>query len=156
MKLERLETETILPISLNEAWDFFSVPDNLNEITPDDMSFSIESKSVQGAAYPGMIITYTVRPLLNIPLYWVTEITQVVEKKRFIDEQRFGPYAFWHHEHHFEEIPEGVKMTDILYYKVPFGWLGTLVNKLLVRQKVQGIFTFREGKLKTLFPGERK
>jgi ligand-binding SRPBCC domain-containing protein len=156
MKLEKLKTETFLPISLDEAWDFFSVPDNLNEITPEDMSFAIESKSQDGPAYAGMIITYTVKPLLNIPMYWVTEITQVEEKKMFIDEQRFGPYAFWHHEHHFESVPGGVKMTDVLYYKVPFGLLGTLVNSIMVRKKVQGIFSFREEKLKDLFPGERK
>jgi len=152
MKVEKLDTSLDLPISLEQAWAFFSVPDNLNRITPSSMSFAIESKSKSGPAYPGMLIAYTVKPLLQIPLYWVTEITQVKEKAFFIDEQRIGPYAMWHHEHHFEAIEGGVRMRDILHYKVPFGPLGTFINWLFIRKKVRDIFKFRSSELSQIFP----
>ena len=93
--------------------------------------------------YPGLFIEYTVSPLLGIPMTWVTEITHVAEGEYFVDEQRVGPYAIWHHEHFFESIPGGVKMTDVVHYKVPFGILGTLVHPFIVRPKLEQIFSYR-------------
>lgn len=151
MKMHRISTEQILPISLDEAWDFFSTPDNLNEITPEDMSFKILSGSGE-RTFAGQIISYKVRPLFNIPLSWVTEIVQVVEGKYFIDEQRFGPYKFWHHRHHFEAHPDGVLMKDTLHYVLPFGILGEIMGSIFIHDKVKGIFSYREEKLKQLFP----
>ena len=116
------------------------------------MGFDITSGNQDEKIYPGMIITYTVNPLLNIPMKWMTEITQVSPKSYFIDEQRSGPYKIWHHEHHFKKIEGGVEMTDILHYKVPLGFLGNIAEKLLVRKKVQEIFDFRKKKLDKLFP----
>ena len=101
--------------------------------------------------YPGMIITYKVSPLLGIKLNWMTEITQVREHQYFVDEQRVGPYALWHHEHHFKEIKGGVHMTDILNYAVPYGFIGTLANKILVRKEIDKIFNYREKAINELF-----
>jgi len=152
MKSYQLLFKQNLPISLVEAWDFFSSPLNLEEITPDEMAFIVTSKLDKNTKmYPGMIITYKVSPIFGIKLNWMTEITQVEEGKYFIDEQRFGPFSFWHHQHHFKAIDGGVEMTDILTYGLPLGFLGTIAHKLLVGKKIKSIFKFREEKVKELF-----
>jgi ligand-binding SRPBCC domain-containing protein len=140
--MKRLYSQQWLPISLDEAWDFFSSPKNLNEITPEDMVFEIKS-DVPEKMYPGMFIMYSIRPMFNIPMNWVTEITHVSDRKFFVDEQRVGPYHIWHHEHHFEEKDGGVLMTDILHYNVGMSFLGWIASKLFVDKKVQGIFDYR-------------
>ena len=133
-----------LPISLEEAWSFFSNPANLKEITPAKMGFVVTSKHSGETMYAGQIIRYIVKPVLGIPLKWCTEITHVEDKKYFIDEQRFGPYAFWHHQHHFTAIEGGVLMEDILNYKVPLGFLGDIVDAVFVHNEVKGIFEYRK------------
>ena len=133
-----------LPVSLQDAWAFFSSPGNLKEITPAYMGFDIHSDPEDLVRmYPGQIITYTVRPVLNIPLFWMTEITQVKEGAYFIDEQRVGPYAIWHHQHHFTPIAGGVEMTDLVHYRLPFGWLGQLLHWIFVRRQLETIFDYR-------------
>ena len=154
MKIYRLESKQKLPISLNEAWDFFSDPKNLKTITPDYMGF----KTLSGDGrkmFPGQIIQYIVTPVLGIPMKWVTEITHVQDKKYFVDEQRFGPYALWHHKHFFTEIEGGIEMEDIVDYKVPMGFIGQLVHPFLVKPKLNEIFGYRTKKLIELF-GEFK
>lgn len=146
-KLERVQT---LPITLDEAWLFFSNPKNLQAITPAFMRFKI-TDTYGEVMYPGQLIEYRVRPLLGIPLYWLTEITHVKDRAYFIDEQRFGPYAFWHHQHLFKEVEGGVEMVDLLHYKIGYYFLGDIANKLLVQQKVAGIFDYRERKIKDMF-----
>ena len=128
---------------MDEAWDFFSSPANLQKITPEKLGFKIVSKHHGEKMYAGQIIEYYVKPLFGIPLYWMTEITHVVDKKYFIDEQRFGPYTMWHHQHHFKETPEGIEMTDIVHYKLPLGILGDLANYLFVKKQLKGIFDYR-------------
>lgn len=142
-KVYTLHTEQYIPISLHEAWDFFSSPANLAKITPAHMGFNIISKFHGSKMYPGQIIEYTVQPLLGIPMYWMTEITHVQEAAYFVDEQRFGPYSLWHHQHHFTEVAGGVKMEDIVHYKIPFGILGDIANVLFVQKQLKGIFDFR-------------
>lgn len=143
-KVYSLKSVQELPIPLEKAWTFFSSPANLKDITPPSLGFNIISKYQGETMYEGQIIEYTVKPLLGIPVYWMTEITHVEPKKYFIDEQRFGPYSFWHHQHHFKEIPNGVEMTDIVHYKIPFWFLGDIANSLFVRKQLEGIFDFRE------------
>ncbi|MEO8583323.1 MAG: SRPBCC family protein, partial [Flavitalea sp.] len=140
-----------IPITVKEAWDFFSSPANLPKITPSSLSFNIISKHHGEAMYPGQIIEYTVAPVAGIKLYWMTEITHVQPMLFFIDEQRYGPYSMWHHEHHFKEIMGGVEMTDIVLYKNPFGILGNMMNPLLVKPKLKEIFSFRFNKVVELF-----
>lgn len=101
--------------------------------------------------FAGQIITYKVRPVAGLWLDWVTEITHVGDKEFFVDEQRFGPYAFWHHKHFLQETPDGILMCDEVHYKIPLGILGRLANKLFVRKKLEGIFNYRYRKLEELF-----
>ena len=147
-----LQTKQKLPISLAEAWDFFSTPKNLQKITPEYLGFKILSKpDFLEKAYAGQIIHYKVHPLLGIPLHWVTEIKHVEDQSFFVDEQRFGPYAFWHHQHHFKAVEGGVEMVDLIHYKLPLGILGRLANFIFVRRQLEGIFTFRTQRLVELF-----
>lgn len=129
--------------SLDEIWEFISSPRNLKEITPDYMGFDITSKDTPEVMYPGLIITYKVSPLLGIKTDWMTEITQVRDKEFFIDEQRVGPYKLWHHQHFVEEIEGGILMRDIVTYAPPFGFLGALMNRLVIRKKLEEIFDYR-------------
>ncbi len=146
----RIERTQVLPISLEEAWAFFSSPKNLAKITPKELGFVVHG-NVPEVMYPGLFIEYTVSPLLGIPMRWVTEITHVREGSYFVDEQRVGPYAIWHHEHFFESVPGGVKMTDVVHYKVPLGILGNLVHPWLVRPKLEQIFSYRWAANERLF-----
>jgi len=134
MAAHSIKTVQKLPVSLEKAWDFFSNPANLQLLTPESMGFTVISKHHGDTMYAGQIIEYTVRPVFNIPLYWMTEITQVKDKEYFIDEQRFGPYSLWHHQHHFKAIPGGVEMTDIVHYKNPFWVMGKIANALFVKR----------------------
>lgn len=131
-----------LPISLQEAWRFFSDPRNLPRITPPSLGLEVTS-DLPGEMYPGMIITYRVRPIPWISVGWVTEITHVRTPSLFVDEQRFGPYRFWHHEHHFREVEGGVEMEDIVHYALPFGTIGRVFGGPLVRRRLEQIFAFR-------------
>lgn len=152
MKTYRLEFTQKLPVDLDTAWDFFSSPMNLAEITPQDMTFDVTSPNmVNTKMYPGLIITYKVSPLLGIKLNWVTEITHVKDKEYFIDEQRFGPFAFWHHQHHFEKVDGGVLMHDILHYSIGWGPIGLMANAIIVNNKINEIFKFRSQKVQELF-----
>ncbi|MBP6374663.1 MAG: SRPBCC family protein [Flavobacterium sp.] len=150
MKLYQLKSKQFLPISLDEAWLFLSDPRNLKTITPDYMGFEI-CDGADRPMYQGQIIQYIVTPVLGIKTKWVTEITHVVDRAFFVDEQRFGPYAFWHHKHFLKEVPGGVEMEDIIDYKIPFGLLGQLVHPILVKPKLNEIFNYRTQKLTELF-----
>ncbi len=148
--MKKLVSVQKLPITLDKAWDFFSSPKNLNEITPDDMTFRITSE-VPEKMYEGMFITYKISPFLGIQLDWCTEITHIKDRAFFVDEQRKGPYNIWHHEHHFKEIDGGVEMTDILNYDIGKGPLGPIAGLIFVDAKVKGIFDYRFEKLIEIF-----
>lgn len=154
MKIYTLHTKLNLPVSLEKAWEFLSNPKNLKTITPDYMGFTILS-GAEKPMFPGQIIQYVVTPVLGIPTKWVTEITHVQDKEYFVDEQRFGPYALWHHKHFLKVIPGGVEMEDIVDYKLPLGVIGQLVHPILVKPKLKEIFDYRQQKLIELF-GEYK
>ena len=151
MKLYQLKTSQKLPISLETAWKFFSNPANLSQITPPWLNFEVRTKLPE-KMYAGMIVTYFVRPLLNIPQTWVTEITHVNELNYFVDEQRFGPYKMWHHEHIFRPSEDGgVVMEDIVSYVVPFGFIGRIVNSIIISKKIDEIFKYRKEVLVKIF-----
>jgi ligand-binding SRPBCC domain-containing protein len=140
-----------IPVSLDEAWNFFSHPKNLAVMTPDYLNLKFTNELYGEEMYAGQVMTYNVKPLLGIPMFWMTEITHVKDREYFIDEQRFGPYSLWHHQHHFTEIPGGVQMTDLIHYKVP-GWiLGDLANSLLIKRQLEGIFEFRFKRVEEVF-----
>jgi ligand-binding SRPBCC domain-containing protein len=152
MSVYTIRREQRLPISLEKAWQFFSSPKNLSNITPAYMRFKILSDpEFLEQAYPGQIITYTVRPILGIPLFWMTEITHVEKERFFVDDQRVGPYRIWHHQHHFEAIPGGVKMIDLIHYQLPLGFLGTIAYHLFVRKQLEDVFDYRYQKLEEVF-----
>lgn len=150
MKVYTLHTTQKLPISLEEAWQFLSDPKNLKTITPPYMGFHIVSGDKR-RMYPGQIIEYVVTPVLGIKTQWVTEITHVVDRDYFVDEQRFGPYSLWHHKHFLKEVEGGVEMEDLIHYKIPMGWLGQLIHPILVKPKLEEIFNYRREKLIALF-----
>ena len=150
MRVFQIKQVQVLPIALAEAWTFFCDPRNLGTITPDWLCFDIRSEAPP-YMYPGCIIEYRIRALAGLPMTWVTEITHVAAPHSFVDEQRFGPYRFWHHQHHFRAVGEGVEMTDIVHYAMPYGVLGLAVLKLVVAKRLQRIFEFRRQKLIELF-----
>ncbi|MGA0414975.1 MAG: SRPBCC family protein [Flavobacteriaceae bacterium] len=150
MKIYTLHTLQKLPISREKAWEFLSDPRNLKTITPDYMGFSI-LRGADRVMYPGQLIQYIVTPIAGIPTKWVTEITHVKEGSYFVDEQRFGPYALWHHKHFIKPIPGGIEMEDIVDYKIPFGILGQWLHPVLVKPKLDEIFAYRKNKLEELF-----
>ncbi|MEP7093051.1 MAG: SRPBCC family protein [Flavobacterium sp.] len=151
MKLYKIEAIQHLNATIEECWNFFSSPKNLQTITPDNMSFEIQDFDGK-RMYPGQIITYTLKPLFGIKINWVTIITVAKENQYFVDEQRFGPYALWHHKHFFEPTENGgTKMTDIVHYAIPFGYLGRMINKLAVNKKINELFDFRRTKIEELF-----
>ena len=149
-----LTAKQTIDVSLEKAWGFFSSPENLEKITPPHMGFKITTK-VDKRAYAGQIITYKVGILPGIKLSWVTEITQVKDKEFFIDEQRFGPYAMWHHEHWFKELPNGkTLMEDKISYKIPFGILGHFAQLIFIKKQLKEIFEHRFVTLEKLFNGK--
>lgn len=156
MPVHTFERTQIIHASLVEAWDFFSSPRNLERITPKSLDFHILSELPE-KMYPGMMIRYRVRPLLGIPVIWVTEITHVRDGVFFIDEQRVGPYRMWHHEHHFRDLGDGrIEMLDRVTYQLPFGWLSEPVHALVVKGELARIFDYRVKAVDEIFPASAK
>lgn len=149
MAIHSIKAVQRLPVGKDEAWAFFSDPGNLAAITPAALDFRVTSKYHGEEVYAGQIITYVVKPLWGIPLRWATEITHMEVGRYFVDEQRFGPYALWHHQHHFSPVMGGTEMVDIVHYKLPFGVLGGVALPL-VRKKLREIFEFRFFKTEAL------
>ena len=147
----QIKRDLFIKSNINEIWSFASNPYNLEKITPKYMSFKIKTPDLSEKIYPGMIIEYTVSPILNIPFNWVTEITHIKEKSIFIDEQRFGPYKMWHHEHRFIEQKNGIIMKDIVSYIPPFNFIGHISNTLFIQKKLKEIFDYRENVINQLF-----
>jgi ligand-binding SRPBCC domain-containing protein len=147
MKLHLLEAEQKVPTTPQRAWDFFSDASNLEKITPPSLGFQVTSRRPE-RMYAGMIVTYRVRPLFGVPVRWVTEITHVDEPRVFVDEQRFGPYRFWHHQHLFREIPGGVEVRDMVHYALP---AGAGAAKWIVAPRLDEIFGYRRRVLEETF-----
>lgn len=150
MKIYTLTKTQNLPLGLKEVWEFFSHPGNLELMTPPGLNLKPLSP-IPDRMYPGMIIVYRVRPFAGIGVNWVTEITQVNEPHFFVDEQRFGAYKFWHHEHRFREIPGGVIVEDTVHYALPLDPLSRIVHYLVVKKRLAEIFDYRRKRLEELF-----
>ena len=152
MAVHTLHTKQIIRATRQEAWDFFSNPRNLAKITPPELGFEILTPDLPPCMRHGMMIAYRVRPLLGIGMTWLSEITLVEEGVRFVDEQRVGPYAVWHHEHEFHDLGDGrIEMEDRATYVLPFGPLGELVHGMLVKPQLERIFAYRERAVKERF-----
>lgn len=150
MKVYKKESVQHINASLKECWSFFSNPKNLQIITPKSMGFEVTDYDDK-LIYAGQIIQYKITPLLGIKLNWMTEITVVKENSYFIDEQRFGPYTLWHHKHFFEATANGTQMTDIVHYALPLGFIGRIMNALVVRNELKTIFEYRHKKVEEIF-----
>lgn len=151
----RLETTQLVNASLAEVWDFISSPKNLKHITPEHMGFDIITPNLPEKMYPGMVIEYIVKPVLGIPMHWLTEITHVQDHTYFVDEQRSGPYSLWHHQHHIKETPNGILMTDIVHYIPPMGFLGSIANAVFIKNQLKQIFDFRTVAVEKRFPPKK-
>jgi ligand-binding SRPBCC domain-containing protein len=150
MRLHRFTATQFLPVDLETAWGFFSDPRNLQTMTPPWLNLVPTSKVPQGM-HPGLIVSYQVKPALGVPLTWVTEITHVVDRQLFVDEQRYGPYRFWHHQHHFREVAGGTEACDVLHYALPLGLVGDLAGGALVTRRIDEIFVYRRQALERRF-----
>jgi len=146
-----LTRQQLLGTTLEEAWRFFTDPYNLARITPPWLGFEVTDAPAV-PVHPGAIITYRIRPLGPLPVHWTTEITQFEKPRLFVDEQRFGPYRFWHHLHRFEAAEGGVHMSDLVHYRLYGGPLSRPLNRNLVRPRLEAIFTYRHQVLGDLFP----
>jgi ligand-binding SRPBCC domain-containing protein len=151
MAFYQLNKTQKVPATIDEIWDFISSPANLKKITPPYMGFDITSAFLPPKIYPGMIISYKVSPVFGIKMTWVAEITHMKEKEYFVDEQRIGPYAMWHHEHKIEAIEGGVLMTDIVSYRPPLGFLGAIANSVLIKKQLREIFDYRRVAMEKMF-----
>lgn len=148
--IHTLHREQTIPTPLNQVWAYFATPRNLNEMTPPDMDFEFIAGGDE-PMYAGQVIEYKVAILPGLRVRWLTQITHVREKEMFIDEQRIGPYRLWIHEHRFQPVDGGVRMTDHVTYALPFGLLGDLVHALFIRRRLAYIFNFRRQEVEALF-----
>jgi ligand-binding SRPBCC domain-containing protein len=150
--LHKIQRKQLVRSDIDKVWKFFSDPANLDLITPDFMNFRILGEKDQlSEMYPGQIIEYYVTPFAGMRMHWVTEITHVVDRKYFVDQQRKGPYSLWHHEHFFKEVGGGVEMTDIVHYQVPFGIFGKIINALVIEKRLNTVFNYRFSKIEEIF-----
>jgi len=151
MIVHELKRKQIVNATIDEVWDFFSSPENLDALTPSEMRFDIITPRPLDNMHEGQLIDYIVAPILGIPLKWRTEIIEVVPKVKFIDLQIKGPYKLWHHTHLFKDLGDKVEMTDIVKYALPMGPLGNLAHPVFVKSKLESIFDFRYKKVEELF-----
>jgi len=151
-RVRKIERSQTIPVNLERAWDFFSSPLNLRQITPPELDFVVVSQ-VPEKIYPGLMIEYRVRPLFGLRMPWLTEITQVRAPHYFVDEQRLGPYRLWHHEHFFESTSDGsgTIVRDLVHYIIPFSPLSELAHPLLVAPQLKKIFDYRARRLEQFF-----
>lgn len=152
----QLYREQQLNCDIETAWEFFSSPFNLSKITPKDMAFTVTSDLSNQPIYEGMEIEYTVSPIFKIPLKWKTKITEVKFQECFTDIQVKGPYKYWCHFHEFEANEKGVLIKDTVDYQLPFGFIGTIAHRLLVRKKIEAIFSYRYRILEDKFNQKRQ
>jgi ligand-binding SRPBCC domain-containing protein len=149
MKLYQLERTQILPVSQNQAWQFFSQPRNLPDITPPWLGFRITCSADENL-HAGQVFSYRLKPIFGIPATWISEITHVHEPDYFIDEQRFGPYRFWHHRHIFKPVDSGTLIHDVVHYAIGWGMFGQWVQRLIVAPRLERIFNYRQEKLEQI------
>jgi ligand-binding SRPBCC domain-containing protein len=156
MAFYQFQRSQFIQSSLHDVWNFIATPGNLNKITPPSMSFDILTPNLPSQMYEGMIIHYRVKPLPFYYTEWVTEITKIKHGEYFVDEQRIGPYKFWHHEHRLQQSHQGVKMTDIVSYQLPLGILGQLGNQVIIKSRLKDIFEYREKAISDFFAKYRE
>ena len=143
MNIYQLYRQQALKLSRQEAWDFFSSPYYLNQITPDFFNVEITSK-VPAKIYAGLLISYKMKAVFGMPMAWLSEVSQCDEPQRFVYQQAIGPFKFWSHEVRLSEADDHILMEDIVFYAMPWGWLGQVLHTLLIGKKLQQIFDTRQ------------
>ncbi len=151
MAIYNLFFEQKIPQPVEVVWDFIADPRNLRLITPPDMHMEIISQNLPSVIHPGLIISYTLRPLFGIKTLWLTEIKHLKEQEYFVDEQRAGPYKLWHHLHKLTPFEDHVLMSDVVTYQPPYGVFGSLVNTFFIRKRLSHIFEYRRDTLERKF-----
>jgi ligand-binding SRPBCC domain-containing protein len=154
MKVYTLIRKQVLPITMEQAWDFFSSPKNLSQITPAYMQFQILHRSGGEKMHAGQIIRYKLFVLPYLPMSWTTEITHVENLLSFVDVQQSGPYQMWQHQHRFRKVSNGVEISDEVKYALPFGIIGRFAHLLFVRRQLDIIFDYRFKVLEEIFEKE--
>lgn len=149
MTRRRLTTAIEVPAPLDEVFPFFSNPQNLGLLTPEDFKFQI-TQALPAEMRAGMKIHYRVR-VLRIPLRWTSEIPLWEPPHRFVDVQLRGPYRHWRHLHEFHETKAGTRITDTVDYAVPAWIFEGLVHRLFVRPDLARIFQYRLEQIAVLF-----
>jgi ligand-binding SRPBCC domain-containing protein len=150
MKIYTIDRKQLLLETPENVWSFFSDPHNLSKLTPPSLNLVVSGETPH-QIHSGMIITYRIRAIAGIPANWVTEISHVINQRLFVDEQRFGPYRFWHHQHHFLETDNGIEVRDLVHYSLPLGPLGRFVHAVLVKARLKEIFDYRVDAIETTF-----
>jgi ligand-binding SRPBCC domain-containing protein len=150
MKIYQLYRQQTLNMTIQDAWSFFSSPYHLNDITPDFFHVTITSK-VPEKIYAGLMISYQMKAVFGIPMNWLSEVSHCDEPKRFVYEQRIGPFKFWSHEVCLTQQQNGILLEDIMFYAMPVGWLGQLINTVLIADKLNRIFDTRHTYLQSKF-----
>ncbi|HED30865.1 MAG TPA: cyclase [Prosthecochloris aestuarii] len=151
MTTQTLTYTQFIPAPIEEVWSFFSNPANLKKITPPDMQFTIVSRPETTELFEGMRISYRLAPLLNLPVGWVTQITSVDKPVMFEDEQVEGPYEYWHHKHTFTAVEGGVRMTDRISYRLPYGAVGEMIDTLVIHRRLEEVFAYRRRRISEIF-----
>jgi len=151
MKVHTLIRKQTLNTDIDQAWEFFSSPENLDLLTPKNMGFKITTPRPLPKMFQGQLIDYKVAPLLGIPLKWKTKITEVKNHEYFVDEQLKGPYKYWRHLHTFKTVDGKILMGDHLEYALPMGFLGSIAQALYVKNRIEEIFDYRYEKVDSIF-----
>lgn len=149
MKIHTLKKEQIVPRALDEVFAFFERPENLARITPPWLGFRILTPSPIVMEW-GAEFEYTVR-VMGVRIRWKSLISDYQPPFRFVDEQTRGPYAYWHHTHTFVEVDAGTRVGDEVRYAMPFGMIGTVVQRLAVRRQLEDIFSYRSKVIGEIF-----
>ena len=148
MKLNEINSEQFINIKIQNVFDFFSKPENLQEITPKRLGFNIITPGPIEME-KGTVIDYYIK-ISYIPIRWRTIITNYNPPYKFVDQQIKGPYSFWHHTHTFSKLNGGTLIKDNIKYLVPFGIIGKIINKIWIKRDLENIFDYRKNKIKIL------
>lgn len=150
MAIHSITATQLVPVCIQEAWNFFSNSGNLRKITPNNLDLIVMSHNDTREIYPGQIITYKFNSGFGMPIYWTNEITHVEREKFFVDEQLDGPFGMWHHQHHFKKFNNEVEIKDVIHYKMPLWFIGDMMHAVMVKHQLRKIFTYRFQKIEEI------
>ena len=146
--VETIDTETIVPVPLDRAFAFFSDARNLETLTPSWLNFRIKT-ALPIAMSSGTLIDYQI-VLYGVAVPWRTRIDEWEPGVRFVDRQIDGPYLWWRHDHRFEAVAGGTRLSDHVEY-VP---RAAILSRSLVRRDVSRIFAYRQRVLPQVFAAD--